>query len=371
MDGFVIIDCKIGRQFHYDGKKLYEGSRIENQTDMEDVVNRNHNNVFILLFDSENKWERFIQDLKVPKQQIWDWKSLVWGDEKRLHIRVYSPTGQMDTYYHGRTSFGGILREKEIIIADNRIPGVECYTRKEFYNKLFEATINKFQAIQAKESVPKTRDNKMSSERNVLAIEDTLAIIIKKLDQLLSERQQLGQISTSTRPVVGNNEKIEKSLNYIISLLENSTTGNNNGKDALVSELKSQLEEYKVDFYYKTMRKYGIDAMLDVVEYLYTRMEESNETEEVIYKRIIDRIEQRTLKDKLNVRTYSSEIGVPFDASRMISYSGDSIQTDDESKHNTVARSVRPAFYWTMPMVNGQESEYLFKEEVVILYKFQ
>ena len=184
------------------------------------------------------------------------------------------------------------------------------------------------------------------------------------------------------RPIVEINSNIEKDLmalkNSVSTLSEGIEeikqylqSNSNRESDETNRLLKEELAAYRSDFYLKSVQRLGMDALLDIMDRLCTRLYDSNnssdETKEVL-KYTIALIE-RTLRSKFRVRCVSSEPGAEFNSETMIAYPDDSIATEDTALIGCVAQSISPAIYWTIPRVNSDEMEFLYKEENVVLYQ--
>lgn len=361
MNRFVVIDYYNGVNFVIDSNGVYEGAQARSEIDMGVIIENNPDSYIIILFDEYKIFVRRLSyRVEIKDEQMLDWMDVVWGGEKEcVDVTLFLSEQELKRFRYGKNMMLG--RGKEIVIGDN-IPLIydEMYSRKEFYEKVIDRIKAKYgELLQPKED-----------ERKRNPIEDKMDRILANMEEINKKLTQQEFYRQNTSADSGKNDKMERSLNYIISLLENTPTESNSENDALIQELKNELGEYKVDFYFKAMRKQGVDAMIEILEFLYSYIESLDEYQKPILLKVMERVE-RTLRDRLNVRCAISEIGTPFDGNTMICYPGDFLTTQDEFKHNTVARSVRPAFYWTMPMVNGNEREFLFKEEVVILYKYE
>lgn len=164
---------------------------------------------------------------------------------------------------------------------------------------------------------------------------------------------------------------------YLVDLMYNKepeTT--HNGSSIIIEDLRKELNEYKNDFYQKSMMKFGVNTVIDILERLYSEKNElekthqntNNVSEELNrLKRIICTCE--TLIKKLNLRVEYSKEGDEFDGTKMESYD-DYVLTDNINKKGRVAYSIRPAIYWTLPRVNDPKGDDLvIKTEIVAIYK--
>lgn len=161
---------------------------------------------------------------------------------------------------------------------------------------------------------------------------------------------------------------LNEGVDEIKQLLKSS---NDRESDEINRSLKEELTAYRADFYLKSVQRLGLDALLEIMDRLCTRLynssNSSDETKEVL-KYAINLIE-RTLRSKFHIRCVSSESGSQFDSETMIAYPDDSISTEDTALFGCVAQSISPAIYWTIPRVNSDEKEFLYKEESVVLYQ--
>lgn len=137
-----------------------------------------------------------------------------------------------------------------------------------------------------------------------------------------------------------------------------------------VISLKEELSKYRNDFYFKSVQRQGLDAMLEVLESMNTLLYNSRtkgvEVTEAIEHGIY--LIERALQKIFKIRFESSNEGNEYDEEKMIAYPSDSIFTNDERLSGHVAKSLSPAIYWTIPRVNSTDLEFLYKEESVILY---
>ena len=161
-------------------------------------------------------------------------------------------------------------------------------------------------------------------------------------------------------------------LNEGIDEIKQLLKSNNDSElDEINRSLKEELTAYRADFYLKSVQRLGLDALLEIMDRLCTRLyNSSNSSDEIkeVLNYVINLIE-RTLRSKFHVRCVSSESGTQFNSETMIAYPDDSISTEDTSLIGCVAQSISPAIYWTIPRVNSCEMEFLYKEENVVLYQ--
>jgi len=160
--------------------------------------------------------------------------------------------------------------------------------------------------------------------------------------------------------IISLNEKIEALPNKLQTILSEN----------LETSYKSEIAIYRNDFYFKSVQRQGLDALIEVLENLYTQLYNSRNSGIDVQNAINYGIQlvERSLKNTFHIRFKSSNIGSAYDEQTMVSFSNESIQTDSIEMKNCVAKSISPAIYWTLPMVNSSEQEFLYKEENVILY---
>lgn len=182
----------------------------------------------------------------------------------------------------------------------------------------------------------------------------------------------------TSKPEGGDTSKLYNSLSELKEMLfaisgkvDSIIESSNKDEDNMeVISLKEELSKYRNDFYFKSVQRQGLDAMLEVLESMNTLLYNSRtkgvEVTEAIEHGIylIERALQKTFK----IRFESSNEGNEYDEEKMIAYPSDSIFTNDERLSGHVAKSLSPAIYWTIPRVNSTDLEFLYKEESVILY---
>lgn len=167
--------------------------------------------------------------------------------------------------------------------------------------------------------------------------------------------------------------KKQAETNYLVNEIYNrEPETSSNGSSVIIEDLRKELAAYKNDFYQKSMMKFGVNTVIEILERLYTEknllMQKGNADDE------LDRIAQiisfcEAKIKKLNLKVRLSSEGDEFDGGRMVSFD-DKVVTDDENKKGRVAYSISPAIYWTLPRVNAPgEDELLIKEETVALYE--
>ena len=167
--------------------------------------------------------------------------------------------------------------------------------------------------------------------------------------------------------------KKQSETNYLVTEIYNRESEvSSNGGSEVIEDLRKELAAYKNDFYQKSMMKFGVNTVIEILERLYTEknllMQKGNADDE------LDRIAQiisfcEAKMKKLNLKIRLSSEGDEFDGGRMVSFD-DKVVTDDENKKGRVAYSISPAIYWTLPRVNAPgEDELLIKEETVALYE--
>ncbi len=365
MKGFIIVDLINDWHFLFENMPI---KKVSNDYLIDAIKYKHADKYIILLFDDDDDRKRyFINIINIPSNRFLDWRELLWGDidtqNEQLHI-IVSDRFRFHHYYYGQPS--SLSRQRVISIGRKSISLCEYYSFDDLYRKLFDILKDKYNSNTMLPFDNNLAANLSSVEKKLDDLLIKISIITQKID---SDSKSSLFINNSSSHSDESFAKLDSSLKYIIDILENTPSRCDDRNESIIHELKTQLEEYKVDLYHKSMRKLGIDAMLELVEFLYSLLDDGDERSNQIVSKIID-YTKRVLRERLNVRCVTSETGSPFNERTMISHPGDLIPTENEQLHNTVARSLRPAFYWTMPMVNGQGGEFLFIEEVVCLYKF-
>lgn len=160
---------------------------------------------------------------------------------------------------------------------------------------------------------------------------------------------------------------INKKLDYIISSIEMQSCDRS---DNSIDVLKEELNTYRSDFYMKSVKRMGLDAIINILEHFCQLYHECNDEYNIktIYKSNIKYIES-VLKSSMHVNCQYTPQGEPFNPDTMIAYESDSVPTDDEDLKGKVAETIVPAVYWTLPRINSDSQDYLYKEEIVVLFK--
>ena len=142
-------------------------------------------------------------------------------------------------------------------------------------------------------------------------------------------------------------------------------------EDDELNFLKDELSCYRNDFYLKSVQRLGLDALLEILESMCSRLFMStNASAEVRESLNYDiKLVERALINKFNVKFVRSAAGTPFNEQTMTTFPDDSLASDDENLKGCVAFSVSPAICWTIPRVNSGETSFLYREESVVLYK--
>lgn len=169
-----------------------------------------------------------------------------------------------------------------------------------------------------------------------------------------------------------------RSIEFSIGELDNLTNNESFGVNSVITELQTELSEYKKDFYFKSMQKYGVNIMIEILKKLY---EEKHSlrllNQDQVQNDFLERIERiivfcKNRAKKMNVLIEESSNGDIFDGKKMIAYDDDCIFTNEECLKGRVASSISPAFYWILPRVNAPIADYyklMIEEEIVVLYK--
>lgn len=165
--------------------------------------------------------------------------------------------------------------------------------------------------------------------------------------------------------------ELKEMLSTISGKVDNLFENSKKEADNLeICSLKEELSKYRNDFYFKSVQRQGLDAMLEVLESMNTLLYNSRAKGEDVTGAIEHGINliERALQKTFKIRFESSNEGDEYDEEKMIAYPSDSIFTNDERLSGHVAKSLSPAIYWTIPRVNSTDLEFLYKEESVILY---
>lgn len=188
------------------------------------------------------------------------------------------------------------------------------------------------------------------------------------LIQLYATESEMDKSSELSQNLIEIKDSINKMSDKVDSLLESKKEETEDNNE--ISALKEELSKYRSDFYFKSVQRQGLDAMIEVWESMYTllynsRTKGSDVIETIEYNiNLIERALQKTFK----IRFASSAEGETYNEEKMIAYPSDSIFTSDEQLRGRIAKSLSPAVYWTLPRVNSSDMEFLYKEECVILY---
>lgn len=165
--------------------------------------------------------------------------------------------------------------------------------------------------------------------------------------------------------------ELKEMLFAISEKVDSLTDSSSKDEDYMeVISLKEELSKYRNDFYFKSVQRQGLDAMLEVLESMNTLLYNSR-TKGVDVTGAIEHginLIKRALQKTFKIRFESSNEGDEYDEEKMIAYPSDSIFTNDERLRGHVAKSLSPAIYWTIPRVNSTDLDFLYKEESVILY---
>lgn len=167
------------------------------------------------------------------------------------------------------------------------------------------------------------------------------------------------------------NKKQYETYYLVTEIYNREQEASSNGCSEVIEDLRKELTAYKTDFYQKSMMKFGVNTVVEILERLYTEknlLKQNDNSEEL--ERIMQIISFCEAKmKKLNLRVRLSSDGDEFDGGRMVTYD-DKVATDDQYMKGRVAYSISPAIYWTLPRVNAPgEDELLIKEETVALYE--
>lgn len=188
-----------------------------------------------------------------------------------------------------------------------------------------------------------------------------------KLIKLYSSKSKDGDTSKVFNSLSELKEMLSTISEKVDSLIEN---GNKDEDNLEVISLKEELSKYRNDFYFKSVQRQGLDAMLEVLESMNTLLYNSRAKGSDVTGAIEHGINliERALQKTFKIRFESSNEGDEYDEEKMIAYPSDSQFTENDNLSGHVAKSLSPAIYWTIPRVNSTDLEFLYKEESVILY---
>ena len=167
--------------------------------------------------------------------------------------------------------------------------------------------------------------------------------------------------------LLGITEQINALSNKVTSIIEEL---NNSNDKAEVESLKDELSKYRNDFYFKSVQRQGLDAMIEILESMCTLLYNSRSKGTEVTCAIEHGVEliKRALQKNFKIKFVTSSDGDVYNEERMVAYPTESIQTNDDQLSGHVAKSVSPAIYWTLPRINSSDVDFLYKEETVILY---
>lgn len=165
--------------------------------------------------------------------------------------------------------------------------------------------------------------------------------------------------------------EMKEALNSIKDDIQSMKEMLSKNEDDELNLLKDELSCYRDDFYLKSVQRLGLDALLEILESMCSRLFMStNASAEVRESLNYDiKLVERALINKFNVKFVRSAAGTPFNEQTMTTFPDDSLASDDENLKGCVAFSVSPAIFWTIPRVNSGETSFLYREESVVLYK--
>lgn len=174
-------------------------------------------------------------------------------------------------------------------------------------------------------------------------------------------------LTTQTNLSDSDKEFLDQRFSYLSKQMSNSV-----GDNELVENLSGELSKYKEDFYLKN-QKGGLDGMIYILDKVCTMIEAEQDEKVINILKMISTIVEKTMERTFHVTCHHSEIGTPFNYTTMKAYSGDSIDTSNESLEDTVARSIFPSIHWHLPRINENNSsqDFLYKEEMVKLYQYK
>jgi len=204
---------------------------------------------------------------------------------------------------------------------------------------------------------------KLDETCNSMSMDEFCKTIIE-----LSTTQDMEQVTDPNQNLQVINETLSELKEKINVIFEH--VNNVSDEYSIYNELKSELSAYRNDFYLKSVQRLGLDALIEILNSMCTRLHSTtNLTDEVKESIRYDiKLVERALNNRFNVQCVYSEIGATFDEETMVTFPGDFISTENVSLRGCVAYSVSPAIYWTIPRVNSNEQKFLYKEESVVLY---
>lgn len=249
------------------------------------------------------------------------------------------------------------------------------------------STIKTERMITAKQGtlIFKSQDNEhpnnQTNELFLSKIEELKRAILNNNNNIPSSITPLGihlsEVHTIINQILQEITKIERHISEQdkkIDYLVDESSNTNQPSDNYVNDLKEELSKYKEDYYYKSMRKQGIDSIIDISVFLYENKQAitGNGSEETC--NMIDRLIKYVTDQlrRLGVKTVQSKEETIFNSQYMVTYEKDIIETNNKKLKGKVAKSIIPAYFWRLPLVNGQGNHpdgFLMKEEVVIIYK--
>ncbi len=193
---------------------------------------------------------------------------------------------------------------------------------------------------------------------NVIKLRD---LIVNGNLNMRSFQESLNETTHHFEEKIDGIEEMVGNIDYNVR----SGSASNSSDSEYKQVLQSKLSEYEEDLYLKLLRKYIIDSQISiynqVAEQLY--IEQDNKLEKVLTM-MAQKLES------IGVKVIASEVGSDFNPSRMKTGHYTNIPTDNEQLNGKVARSVTPAFLWTLPSTKQQDTSLLLMEEDVILYVF-
>lgn len=183
-------------------------------------------------------------------------------------------------------------------------------------------------------------------------------------------KQEVPNIDGQLTQELSSIKRMMEALSEKMDIFIQSSGESKFNENDIVRSLKEEIAQYRNDFYFKSVQRQGLDAILEVYENMCIQLYNARTKEDSIKNTIqfgLTMIE-RALKTAFHVKLVRSQQGVPFDEETMTPFSEDCVETDDPNLKKCVAFSVIPGIIWTIPRVNSTEREFLYKEECVALY---
>ena len=193
---------------------------------------------------------------------------------------------------------------------------------------------------------------------NVIKLSD---LIVNGNLNLRSLQESLNETTHHFAEKIDGIEDMVGNIDYNIR----SGSASNSSDSEYKQALQSKLSEYEEDLYMKLMRKYVVDSQISIyIQIAEQLFIEHDDKLEKVLTLMAKKLES------IGVKVVSSESGAEFDPAYMKTGHYTNIPTNNEQLNGKVARSVTPAFMWTLPSTKQQLNSLLLKEEDVVVYVF-